>query len=24
MISMGVPEDTMKKFVQEVLFPEVG
>jgi hypothetical protein len=23
MVSMGVPEDTMKRFVQEVLFPEV-
>ena len=24
MVSMGVPEATMKKFVQEILFPEVS
>jgi len=24
MVSMGIPEDVMKKFVQEVLFPEVS
>jgi hypothetical protein len=24
MVAMGVPEDTMKRFVEEILFPEIG